>query len=156
VVPRFEMRGDQEDELGVRVIGTRPIVGLPDGVAETRPRRADVRVTVVPVDAPRLQHALDVAFMSGPADVVDDLVTPSFLQSLADACRDQLDSLLPADRLPLAFAARADAPQRMEDTIRVIDLVDGRRPLGTEPAATRGMDGIALELADRVRLLVDV
>ena len=76
------MGGDQQNERRIGMIGTGPIVGLPDRVAEPRAGRADVRVAVVAVDAPRLQHALDVAFVAGPADVIDDFVAPILFERL--------------------------------------------------------------------------
>src|SRR5262245_20119937 len=150
------MGGNEQDELGVGVIGTRPVVRLPDGVAEPRPGRADVGVAVVAVHAPRLQDALDVALVAGPADVVDDLVAPAFLQRAADARGDQLQRLVPADLLPLPLAALADAPQRVQDAVGVVDLIERRRPLGAQPAATGRVDRVALELADGLRFLVHV
>src|SRR5205085_1902830 len=70
VVARLQVGGDQQDEVGVGVVRAGPVVSLPDGVAEAGAGRADVGVAVVPVHAPRLQDALDVALVAGPADVV--------------------------------------------------------------------------------------
>jgi hypothetical protein len=44
----------------------------------------------------------------------------------------------------------------MHDAVGIVDLIDGRWPLGAQPAAARRMQRIPLELADFPRLLVDV
>ena len=79
VVARFEVGGDEQDEVGVGMVGAGPVVGLPDGVAEAGARRADVGVAIVAVHAPGLQDAFDIALVARPADVVDDFVAPVLL-----------------------------------------------------------------------------
>ena len=74
VVTGLEVRADQEDDVGVGVVGARAVEAHPERVAGAAARRADVRVGVVAVDAPRRQHALGVAVLAGTADVVHHVV----------------------------------------------------------------------------------
>src|SRR5439155_1366114 len=63
---------------------------------------------------------------------------------------------VPRDALPLAGATLARAPHRITDALGIVDLVERGRALGAVAAAAAGMDGIALELLDSARGLVDV
>src|SRR5262249_33215377 len=113
-------------------------------------------MTVMTVHPPRLQDALDIAFVAGTADVIDDLVATAFLQGLANPSRDQRDRFLPTNFLPLSLTTPPHAPHRIEDSIRIIDLVDRCGAFRAQPAPTRGMYWIAFELPDCVRFLIDV
>ena len=53
IVAGLEVRADEQNDVGVRMIGTRTIEAHPELIAAARARRADVRVRVVAVDAPR-------------------------------------------------------------------------------------------------------
>src|SRR4030095_15589400 len=46
--------------------------------------------------------------------------------------------------------------ERIQNSIRVVDLIDRRRPFRAVPSAASGMIRIALELPDLHRLLIDV
>ena len=52
--------------------------------------------------------------------------------------------------------ALAGAPQRVEDAIGVVELVDGRRALGAVAPAAARVHRVAFDLADRQVVLVDV
>src|SRR5438093_10720055 len=103
-----QVRGQQQDEARVRVIGRRPVHAVPEGVAGARARRADVRVTVVAVDAPGVKDALEVdELVAGPAQVIHDLLLPALDERSADARAAVVDHLVPSDTLPTSAAARA-------------------------------------------------
>src|SRR4029079_9544021 len=123
--------------------------------AEPRRRRADVGVAVMAVDAPRLQHAVRVAVFAGTADVIHDFVPPVFDDRRADPRRDLVQRLVPGHLQPPPAAAFAVALQRIQDAIRILQLVAGDYALGTGAAAAAGMDRVAFNLANREPLLVD-
>src|SRR5207245_10321455 len=77
-------------------------------------------------------------------------------QRAADAARQIIERVVPAHALPLARAALAHALQREQDPLGILDLIEGRRALGTVPAAAAGMARIAFELLDDARFLVHV
>ncbi len=85
VVTGLEVGGDQEDHLGVGMVAGRPVETHPQRVSEPCPGGADVGVRVVPVDSPGVQHALDVAVVARPPDVVDDLVVATLTERRADS-----------------------------------------------------------------------
>src|SRR5690606_24258962 len=127
----------------------------PRGVAEAGTGRADVGVAVVRVDAPGVQDPLDVAVVARPADVVHDLVVAALAERPRDAAADVGERLVPAHLLPAALAALPDAAHRVEDALRVADLVERGRALGAVAAPAGGMQRVALELGDLAGLLVD-
>src|SRR3954453_11248009 len=138
------------------MVGTWPIVSLPDCVTETCSGGADVRVAVVAIDAPRLQHAFNIAFIARPANVIDDFVAAILFERFANSASDRFQRFLPADAFPLARATLADALKRMQDAVGVIDLIDRGRPFGTQSAAACRVKRVALELANLVSFFLDV
>src|SRR6185295_1210557 len=116
----------------------------------------DVGVGVVAVDAPGLEDAVYGALVAGPPHVVHHLVPPALAKRGADPAPDLLQHLVPAHAPPPALAAPAVPPQRVEDALGVVDLVDRGRPLRAVASARGGMERVALELADAHRVLVDV
>ncbi len=156
VVARLEMGRDQQDHLRVGMVGAGPVHPHPEVIARPPAGRADVRVRVVAVDAPRGEDPLGEAVLAGAADVVHDRVRPLLDDRLPDPAGDVVERLVPGDPLPASRTAFPDPLERVEDPIRVGDLVDGCRALGAVAAARARVLGIALELADLERLLVDV
>src|SRR5207244_12785298 len=67
-----------------------------------------------------------------------------------------VERFVPRDALPLPSAARSRALQRVEDAMRVLELVQRRRSLGAVPATRSGVLRVPLELSDLARFLVDV
>src|SRR5581483_4504884 len=63
---------------------------------------------------------------------------------------------VPRDALPLAGATFAGAPQRVEDPVRIGDLVERRRPLRAVAPARARVLRVALQLSDLSGLFVDV
>src|SRR5690606_36024533 len=95
------------------------------------------------------------AVVARPADVVHDLVVAALAEGAADAAADVGQGLLPADPLPAALAPPPGTPQRMEDPLRVADLVERGRALGAVAAPAGGVQRVALEPGDLARVLVD-
>ncbi len=155
VVPALEVRRDKQRRARVRVVRARAVSAGPHLVAGARSRRADVGVAVVPVDAPRADRAVGEVVFAGPSHVVHDAVE-ALLARRPHLRSDVLERLVPADALPLALAALADALERVEDPLRIIRLVVRRRTLRAVAPATARMHRVAFELADLERVLVDV
>ena len=156
VVARLQVRRDQEDDLGVGVVSRRTVVTHPRLVANTCVRRADVRMAVVAVDAPCLQHSVRVVRLAGATNVIHDLVVAFFFDRLADASADLFERLIPANALPLATAPFSYPLHRVHNPLGVIDLVQRRWSLGAVAATARGVLGVALDLVDLARFLVEV
>ena len=150
------MRGDQQDDVGVGVVGGGAVVAAPERVAEAGARRADVGVGVVAVDAPGEQHALDEAILAVAADVVHHLVVAALLDRLADPPGDVIEGVIPGHALELRGAAWAGPLERVEDALGILGLVDRRRALGAIAPTGSGMGRVALDLDDLFGLLVDV
>jgi hypothetical protein len=128
------------------MVGARTVVAHPELVAGAAARGADVGVRVVAVDAPGREHALGVAVLPGAAHVVHHVVRPFLDERLANAPGDVVERRVPRDALPAVLAALAGAPQRKEDAVRVVDLVERRRPLRAVAPARAGVIRVALEL----------
>ena len=157
VVAGLQVRGQQQDEARVGVIRRGPVHPVPEGVAGARAGRAHVGVAVVAVDAPGVKHALQVdELVAGPAEVVHHFFLPSLDQRLANPAADVVEDLVPRDALPLAAAARALAPQRIENPLRILHLVERGWALGAVAPAAARVHRVALELLDAQRLLIDV
>ena len=109
---------------------------------------------VGPVHAPRGKDPLHQAVVTGPADVVHDLVVAAFLERPPDAPADVGQGLRPRDAGPAALAAPADALQGIEDPVRIVDLVQRRGTLGAVTPAAAGVRRVAFELANLQGLFV--
>src|SRR6266403_1867313 len=157
VVAGLEVRGQQQDEAGVGVIRRGPVHAVPEGVAGARAGRADVGVAVVTVDPPRVKHALQVdELVPGPAQVIHDFLGPTLDEGLPNAAGDIVERVVPGHALPLPGTPGALAAHRVEDALGILDLIQGGRALGAVATAAARMHGVALELLDLQRLLVDV
>src|SRR5882724_7395115 len=105
-------------------------------------------MAVVPVEAPRLQHAIDVAVLARTADVIHDLALAALDDRAADPAADVLEHFVPRHALPLARATRARALQRIQDAIRILELIRRDDALRARATAAPRMDRIAFDLAD--------
>src|SRR5262249_5081738 len=139
-----------------RVVGRRPIVAAPEKVAQARGRGTDVRVAVVAVDPPRLQDAVRVAVFAGTADVIHDFVAPVLDDRLSDPAADVVERFVPRHAPPGARSLRAVALERIEDAIRIFELVRRHDALRAGASAAARVDRIPLDLSDGQPLLVDV
>ena len=156
VVPRLEVRTHEKDDVRAGVVGTGAVHAEPELVAGAGAGGADVRVRVVPVDAPRGEHALGEPVLAGAPDVVHDLALPTLVDRGSDAGRDVGERLLPRDAHPLPLAACPRPLERVEDAVGVHDLVQRGRTLGAVAAAGAGVLRVPLELAHLERVAVDV
>ena len=155
VVARFEVGGDQEDDLGVGIVGRRTVVTHPTLIANASVRAADVGVAVVAVHSPRLEHAVGIALFTRTTNVIHDLVVAFFLHCLAQATAQFGERLIPADAFPTARPSLADALHREHDPLGVIDLVQGRRTLRTIAATAGWMLGVTFDFFDLAGVLVE-
>src|SRR5437763_12852966 len=108
------------------------------------------------VDPPGLQRAIHDEVVPGTSDVVHDFIAASLLDCLANAAAEFLQNFRPGSSCPLACSARPATLHRIENAVRVVNLVDGGRAFGTQAAAAGRMFRIAFELVDLSRRLVDV
>ena len=129
---------------------------IPDVVTKTGSRGADIGVTVVVVDTPRLQNTVGIPFMSWASNVISNFVVSLFLDRFANSGRDIIEDFVPSNTLPFSFTTFSRTLQRVENTIRVVDLVDRRWTFRTISTATSGVIGITFEFADLIRIFVDV
>ena len=156
VVPALEVAAHQQDHVGVRVIGARPVEPHPVLVARAPARRADVGVRVVSVDAPGGEHAFGEPVLPRPADVIHDIVRAPLGERRADPRGNVLQRLVPRDARPSVAAARASPLHRVQHAVRVLDLVQRRRALGAVAAPRPGVLGVALQLAHLAGVPVNV
>ena len=156
IVACFEVRRNQENHLCVGKVGRRTVVTHPALVADAGIRATDIGVAVVAIGAPRLEHAVGVTVFAGAADVIHHFVVAVFFEGRADPSTDFGEGLIPADAFPLTAAAFADLLKRVHDPLLVIDLVDRRRALGAVATTAGWVFGVALDLGDLARLVVEV
>ena len=138
------------------MVGRGSVDAGPKSVTGARPGGADVGVAVVAVDAPGMKNSLMIEqLVTRPADVIHALVAALFLKRLAHPRCDVIENHIPSDALPLPFAALTRAPQRIANALRIVDLVQRRRPLGAVAPAAAGMLRITFEAANPVGVLLD-
>src|SRR6185436_16816519 len=138
------------------MIRRRPVDARPKGISSARAGGTHVGVAVVAVDAPGMKNPLMIKqLMAGPADMIHDLVAPFFLQRFAHARSDVVEYFVPGRAFPFAFAALANAFQRIANPFGVGYLIEGRRSFGAVSAAAAGMLGIPFETANAMSVLFD-
>ena len=154
---RFEVRTQQQNEAGVRMIGRGPVETVPEGVSSAGAGGTNVGVAIVSVNTPRVQHALVVyKLMARTPNVIHDFVLASFPQSQPNAGSEVVENFIPADAFPFSFSALAGSPQGIQNAFRIVDLVDGRRALGAIAAAAAGVRRIAFKLLHLHFFFVDI
>ncbi len=156
VVPGLEMRGDEVDHLGARVVGARAVDAAPELVAGARRRRADVGMRVVAVDPPGGEHPLGEAVLARAADVVHDLVLAPVADRLRDPPGDVVERLVPGDRfhLPLPRSPSRFRGKRMRSGSWIWLSVAG--PLAQFRPREPGCSGLPSNLRISPRLAIDV
>ncbi len=150
------MGGKQQDELRVGEISRGPVVAGPQCIPDAGARTTDVRVAVVPVDAPRLERAVHEPVLARAPDVVHDLIVATLTDSGPHPSSDVCEGFLPGDTLPLTASSLAHTAHRVEDPLGVVDLVDRRRAFCTVASPRSRVCWIAFEPLDLARVLVDV
>src|SRR5258708_5242850 len=138
------------------MIGRGTVSAAPDLVTEACRGRADIGVAVVSIYAPGASHTLHITTVSRSPDMIHHLVATPLDDSCANFAGECFQYLVPRGTLPFSFTAFACAFQRVEDALRVIDLVDSSRSLGAVAPAAARVIGIALEFFDTARPLIHV
>src|SRR5712691_1621145 len=85
VVTRLEVRADQKNNFGVRVVGAGPVETHPELIALATAGRADVGVRVVTINPPGGEYAFGEAIFARTADVIHDLLATVFNDRFAYA-----------------------------------------------------------------------
>src|SRR6266568_5590018 len=113
-------------------------------------------MTVMPIYAPGAQPTFHIAIVAWAPDMIHDLIATVFDDGCADFGGECVQYLIPGGAFPFALATFPRTFQRVEDTFRIIDLVDGSRAFGAVTSATARVIGIALEFFDTTSFLVHV
>ena len=103
-------------------------------------------MAVVAIDTPRVQNSLIVnKFMARTTDVINNLFAPSFNERLPNPCGQVVEDFVPGNPLPFALTTFADTFKRVENTLRIIDLIDRCRSFSTIASPASWVIGIPLE-----------
>ena len=113
-------------------------------------------MAVVPINPPCLQDPVGVSLVTRAPNVVDHPVLGPGLEGIPNLGRDLIQGLVPGNPLPTALPSGTDPLHRVEDPLRVVDLVDGCRALGAVPAPATRVMGVPLEFCDLPGFLVHV
>jgi hypothetical protein len=89
----------------------------------------------VSIYSPGGEHTLCVSVFTRTAHVIHHLVLPSFLDGRTNTTSDNVERLIPRDTLPVAFSSLSNALKRIENPIRIRDLVEGCRPFSAIASA---------------------
>ncbi len=116
------------------MVRARPIDAHPELVAGAASGRAHVRVRVVAVDSPCGKDPFGESVFAWASDVIHHLVSPILDDRCPDSPRERVEGLVPADLLPPAFTTLASPLHRVQDPVRVGDLVEDSGPLGAVAA----------------------
>src|SRR5690349_11022880 len=108
------------------------------------------------IDAPCREDAFRESIFTGTPDVIHDFVTTIFDDRFTDSRREIIEDCIPTHLLPISCAAVADPFQRIEYSIRIIDLIQRRRTFRTVAPARSRVLRIALELLNLICIFVDV
>ena len=154
IVATFQVCRYEKDEFGIGVIRTGAVITIPDRITKTRAGGTDIGMAVVPIDVPCLQHPIHISFMTRPPYMVCNFIIAALLQRLAYTSCNVVQHFIPGHPFPVARSAFALPLERIEDTIRIRDLVDGSRAFGTVATTAARVVRIALKLAHRIGLLV--
>jgi len=110
----------------------------------------------MPVDSPRRENTFGKAVLTGPADVIHDLVSTVFNDGVTNARGDRIEHFIPRGAFPFALAASSGAFEWEENPIRIGYLIECRRTLGAIAPARAGMLRIPLKLLYLARHLIDI
>src|SRR5919109_3504921 len=105
-------------------------------------------MAVVTVKSPGLQHAICVPVLAGPPHVIHGFIAAAFDNGSPDPSGDIFECFVPRHLLPSAISPFTSAPQRVQDPVRILELVRCDHALGASPPAAARMDGVAFDLAD--------
>ena len=108
------------------------------------------------VDSPGSEDAFGKAVLTGPTDVIHDLVPSILNDSVANTRGDRVECFVPRGAFPLSLAASSRAFEWKENAIGIRYLVECRRTLGAVAPTRPRMFRIPLKLLHLARDLVDV
>src|SRR5215468_1994288 len=111
---------------------------------------------VMTIDAPRRQYPFRESIFARPTHVIHDLLPPVFQDRFANTRCHVVKYLVPADLLPLSGPTFSYSFQRMENAIRIVDLIERCRPFRTIAPPGSGMLRIALKFSNLVRGFIDI
>src|SRR3974390_218678 len=90
----------------------------------------------------------EIAMVTAGAGADRDALGTVFGNNRLQLAGEDVIGLVPGDALPLVLAARADALERIFQSVGMCDDVGAGRAFGAEPALVERRRGIALDLAD--------
>src|ERR1051326_848383 len=125
-------------------------------VTFARSGRTDVRVRVVAVDSPGGENPFGEAIFAGATDVIHDFVATIFYDGFTDSRGEIIQNLVPTDALPFSFAAFSTPLERIQNSIRIVDLIERRRALCAITSARSRVLRIPFELLNLIGVLIDV
>src|SRR6266496_5834464 len=111
---------------------------------------------VMAVDAPGGEYALGEAIFARTTYVIHDLLTTILDDRFSDARCEFVEHLVPTHLHPFSFTSFACSLQRIEDAIRVVDLIECRRTLGAIASARTRMFRIPFKLLYLATGFIDV
>src|ERR1041384_3538653 len=110
----------------------------------------------MPIDAPGLEHSVNVPGVARTSDVVDNFVATVFDKRRPDLLGERFENFVPGGSLPLTFASCADSFKRKKDALRIVDLIYRGWSFGAIPSTRARMQRIAFELANIAGVLIDI
>src|SRR5262249_1384403 len=94
--------------------------------------------------------------MAGTTNVIDHFVATIFMERFTDSTGDIIEYGVPSCALPLTRSARTLAFHRIQNALRIVDLIDRRRTFRAVPPTAGRMRWIPFKLADLQCLFVNV
>ena len=111
---------------------------------------------VVSVDAPGLDHPIHRAVVPRSSNVVHDFVVTIFDNRCTHARGDIVECIVPTHPDPVASAALTGPLHWIQDSFRVVDLVDRRRSLCTRTPTASWVYRVAFEAPNLAVGLINV
>jgi hypothetical protein len=112
-------------------------------------------MTIMAIHTPGLDDPVGVPIFAWPPYMIDDTIA-SASTTFAHLFGDFSKRLLPGNPFPLPLTALAYSFERIQDPLRIIDLIVSGRTLCTVSSAAARMSGIPFKLANLVRFFVYV
>src|ERR1044071_5521971 len=150
------MSAAEQNNFSVRVIRARPIEPHPQLIAFARARGTNVCMRVVSVDAPSGENPFGESIFAGTPDVIHDLALAIFDDGFPNSRREIVEHIIPTNAFPIPRTALTGSLQRIKNAIRIVDLIERRRPFSAVTSTASRILGIAFELLNLIRVFVDV
>src|SRR6185503_16104953 len=111
---------------------------------------------VVPVDSPRRKDAFGETIFTGTPDVIHDLLATIFDNRFPDLSGEFIEHFVPTSLHPFPFAAFSGAFERVQNAIRIVDLVESGGTFRAVAATRTWMFRIAFKLLNFACDLIDI